>query len=75
MGNACDGGPLHIFIKNENDKFKSLKTIDFCGGHYPVITSGPEAFKLDIPSIAVDGTSKKIPAETWELKNGELVKR
>lgn len=75
MGNTCDGGPLHVFSKTEHEKFKHLKTIDFCGGHYPSITSGPETFKINIPSIAVDGTSKKIPAEIWELKNDELVKR
>lgn len=75
MGNACDGGPLHIYSKTEDGKFKPLKTIDFCGGHYPSITSGPETFKINIPSIAVDGTSKKIPAEIWELKNNELIKR
>lgn len=75
MGNACDGGPLHVFIKNENEKFKPLKTIDFCGGHYPSITSGPETFIIKIPSVAVDGPGKKIPEEIWELKNNELVKR
>lgn len=75
MGNACDGGPLHIYSKTEDEKFKPLKTIDFCGGHYPSIISGPETFKINTPSIAVDGTSKTIPAETWELKNDELVKK
>lgn len=75
MGNACDGGPLHVFAKTDDEKFKHLKTIDFCGGHYPSITSGPETFRIKIPSISVDGTEKKIPAETWELKNDVLVKR
>lgn len=75
IGNACDGGPLHIYSKTEDGKFKPLKTIDFCGGHYPSITSGPETFIIKIPSISIDGTNKKIPAETWELKNDELVKR
>jgi hypothetical protein len=75
MGNACDGGPLHIYSKTEDGKFKPLKTIDFCRGHYPLITSGPETFIIKIPSISIDGTDKKIPAETWELKNDELVKR
>lgn len=75
MGNACDGGPLHIYSKTEDGKFKALKTIDFCGGHYPSIISGPETFIIKIPSISIDGTDKKIPAETWELKNDELVKR
>lgn len=74
MGNACDGGPLHVFSKSEDEEFKHLKTIDFCGGHYPSITSGPETFIIKIPSISIDGTDKKIPAETWELKNDELVK-
>ena len=75
MGNACDGGPLHVFIKEGNEKFKSLKIIDFCGCHYPSITSGPENFKISIPLIPIDGTSKKIPAETWELKKEDLVKK
>ncbi|MHA1062828.1 hypothetical protein ACR9GP_02785 [Enterobacter ludwigii] len=75
MGNACDGGPLHVFSKSENEKFKHLKAIDFCGGHYPSITSGPETFIIKIPSFSIDGTDKKIPAETWELKNDVLVKR
>lgn len=75
MGNACDGGPLHVFSKNEDEKFIHLKTIDFCGGHYPSITSGPETFIIKIPSISIDGMDQKIPAETWELKNNELVKR
>lgn len=75
MGNACDGRPLHVFAKTDDEKFKHLKTIDFCGGHYRSITSGPATFRIKIPSISVDGTDKKIPAETWELKNDELVKR
>ncbi|TGB80947.1 hypothetical protein CRI66_00380 [Escherichia sp. E4694] len=75
MGNACDGGPLHVFSKTEDEKFKHLKIIDFCGGHYPSITSGPETVIIKIPSFSIDGTDKKIPAETWELKNDELVKK
>lgn len=55
------GGAQHVFSRTEDEKFKPLKTIDFCGGRYPSITSGPETFKLNIPSIAIDGTSKKIP--------------
>ncbi|WP_414149593.1 hypothetical protein ACMGG3_03795 [Enterobacter sp. BNK-18] len=75
MGNACDGGPLHVFSKTDDEKFKHLKTIDFCGGHYPSITSGPETFIIKVPSISIDGTDKKIPTEIWELNNDELVKR
>ncbi len=75
MGNSCDGGPLHVFSKTEDEKFKHLKTIDICGGRYPSITSDPETFIIKIPSVSIDGTDKKIPAETWELKNDELVKR
>ncbi|MCW2457611.1 UNVERIFIED_ORG: hypothetical protein M2414_005384 [Rahnella aquatilis] len=74
MGNACDGGPLHILSKTEDKEYKPLKVIDFCGGHYPLITSGPEKFTIYIPSIEIDGTTKNIPAETWELKGGALVK-
>lgn len=74
-GNACDGGPLHILSKTNDEQYKPLKVIDFCGGHYPVITSGPEKFTIYIPSIDIDGTTKTIPAETWELKEGELVKK
>lgn len=75
LGNACDGGPLHVFSKTEDETYKPLKIIDFCGGHYPSITSGPENFMINIPSISIDGTDKKIPAEIWELKNNDLVKR
>lgn len=66
--------PLHGFSKTEDKKFKPLKTIDICGGRYPSITSTPETFIIKIPSFSIDGTDKKIPAETWELKNVELVK-
>ncbi|EGC7113060.1 hypothetical protein H9T43_002237 [Salmonella enterica] len=64
-----------MFSKTEDEKLKHLKAIDFCGGHYPSITSGPETFIIKIPSISIEGTDKKLPAETWELKNDELVKR
>lgn len=75
MGNACDGGPLHILSKTEDKEYKPLKVIDFCGGHYPLITSGPGKFTIYIPSIEIDGTTKTIPEETWELKEGALVKK
>lgn len=44
-------------------------------GHYPSIISAAETFIIKIPLITIDGTNKKNPAKTWELKNDELVKR
>lgn len=75
QGNACDGGPLHVISKTDSDKFKLVKTIDFCGGHYPEITSGPEKFTINIPSIVIVGIDKTLPAERWVLKQDELVKQ
>lgn len=50
--------------------------VNTCDGeHYLSIISGPETFIIKIQTITIDGTNKKIPAETWELKNDELVKR
>lgn len=68
-------GDIICVWQNGDENFKHLKTIDFCVGYYPSITSGSETFKINIPSIIVDGASKKIPTEIWELKNNELVKR
>lgn len=75
QGNACDGGPLHVISKINSDKFKLLKTIDFCGEHYPEITSGPENFTISIPSVVIEGTDKTLPAEKWILKQDDLVKQ
>lgn len=75
MGNACDGGALHVFSKIDNESFKRLKIIDFCGGHLPSITSGPKNFRIYIPSIAIDGTNENIPAEIWILEGDALIKK
>ncbi|MGV3345341.1 hypothetical protein ACGVWS_06200 [Enterobacteriaceae bacterium LUAb1] len=74
MGNACDGGPLHIIRKKEDGDYKPLGTIDFCGGHYPEIMSGPQTFSVNIPSVHVDGTDKTIPSEKWILTGDHINK-
>ncbi len=74
MGNACDGGPLHIIRKKEDGNYKPLRTIDFCGGNYPEIISGPKTFTIKIPAINIDGTDKKIPSEKWVLKEEHINK-
>ncbi|MGR7525739.1 hypothetical protein [Klebsiella aerogenes] len=74
MGNACDGGPLHIIRKKEDGDYKPLGTIDFCGGHYPEVISGPKTFSINIPSIPVEGTDKTIPSEKWVL-SGDHIKK
>lgn len=63
MGNACDGVPLHVISKNEDGKYRLFKSIDFCDGHYPTVNSGPLNFTINIPSIAIEGTNKKILSE------------
>jgi len=73
-GNACDGGPIHIISQGDNGIYKLQKAIDFCGGHYPTITSGPEGLIIKIPSLNIEGTNKKIPPEKWIFKNDFLVK-
>ena len=37
MGNACNGGPIHVFGVQSSGKFKPFGTMDFCGGQDPVI--------------------------------------
>ena len=74
MGNACDGGPLHIINQDDNGKYKKLSTIDFCGGHYPAIISEPTKLTIKIPSIIGEGGRENIPSEKWILKDGELTK-
>ncbi|MBU9819250.1 hypothetical protein J1782_05050 [Rahnella sp. BCC 1045] len=74
MGNACDGGPIHVISQNDDGLLKSQKTIDFCGGHYPTVITEPKKLSIFIPSIKVEGTSKKIPGEKWVFENNVLTK-
>lgn len=74
MGNACNGGPIHVISQNEDGLIKSQKIIDFCGGHYPTVITEPKKLSIYIPSIKVEGTSKKIPGEKWVFENGVLTK-
>lgn len=74
MGNACDGGPLHVISKNNDNKYNILKSIDFCGGHYPAILSDAIKLMILIPSIDIEGTNEKIPSEKWIFKDDKLVK-
>lgn len=74
MGNACDGGPIHVISQSNDGKYEPHKAIDFCGGHFPTIVTEPAKLSILIPSIEVDGISEKIPSENWIFENNELTK-
>ncbi|WP_413534954.1 hypothetical protein [Rahnella inusitata] len=73
-GNACDGGPIHVFSQNNDGKYLLHEEIDFCGGHHPSITSSATKLSINIPSMDIDGTVLKIPAEQWVFENNVLTK-
>lgn len=74
MGNACNGGPLHLFGVNSNNQFTNLGTIDFCGGKDPIIKTTKNTITITFPTSSLnhgDGTSS---TEKWQYTEGKISK-
>lgn len=74
LGNACDGGPLHVIINDNEAGYKPIGKIDFCGGKYPTISSGPSSFTIRIPQVDSAKDNKMGDVDIWSYRDKHLLK-
>lgn len=74
MGNACNGGPLHLIGLKKNKTYNVSGALDFCGGKDPIIEHKGEIISITFPSGPPNRGSGHIPAERWIFQNGQLKK-
>lgn len=73
MGNACNGGPLHLIGLRKNQSYL-IKPIDFCGGEDPVVKASDSSVTITFPSGPPNRGKGRIPTEKWEFKNAKLIR-
>ncbi|MCB1745408.1 MAG: hypothetical protein KDK91_33890 [Gammaproteobacteria bacterium] len=66
MGNACNGGPLHVLAIDGKGGTRWASPIDFCGGADPRVNSDGQAVHIVLPA------SGELPAEHWVYADGML---
>lgn len=74
MGNACNGGPLHLIGLKKDKSYYVSGPLDFCGGKDPIIELQGEIISITFPSGPPNRGSGHIPAERWIFQNGQLKK-
>ena len=74
MGNACNGGPLHLIALKKSKTFLISGPIDFCGGSTPVIEREGEGISITFPGGAPNRGTGHVPVERWIFVNGQLKK-
>ena len=74
MGNACNGGPLHIIGLRENKSFHISGPLDFCGGKSPIIKQTGEIITITFPGGPPNRGEGIIPTENWTYRDGHLKK-
>ncbi len=72
MGNACNGGPLHVLGIDKSGAFKITDPIDFCGGRDPVIEKRGTKVRITFPAGPPNRGSGYIPSVVWEYSEGVL---
>lgn len=73
MGNACNGGPLHLIGINGADPV-TMREIPFCGGADPVVARLESKVVITLPGGQANHGDNIIPAEVWTFENGNLSK-
>ncbi len=74
MGNACNGGPLHLIAFNKKTKPFIFKPIDFCGGKDPILKGDAKSVTITFPGGPPNRGEGYIPTETWYF-NGKISKQ
>ncbi len=74
MGNACNGGALHILGIQKDGSFSIADPIDFCGGRNPVVEKKETRVRITFPGGPPNRGSGYIPTVVWEYSNGVLKK-
>ncbi|MCB0329292.1 MAG: hypothetical protein KDD70_06505 [Bdellovibrionales bacterium] len=73
LGNACNGGPIHLIPEIENKRIGAPKSIDFCGGQDPIFAQAKEGLVILIPGGPPNRGEGTIPSEVWLYDGVELV--
>ena len=73
MGNACNGGSLHLIGIRKDKSQLIIKPIDFCGGADPAITNTQNSINITFPGGPPNIGEGTIPTESWVF-NGKLTK-
>ncbi|HBG06223.1 MAG: hypothetical protein A2075_00745 [Geobacteraceae bacterium GWC2_58_44] len=74
MGNACNGGPLHLIGLRKDKSYQVSGPLDFCGGKDPIIKHTGEMISIIFPGGPPNRGTGDIPTEKWIFGNGKLKK-
>lgn len=74
MGNACNGGPLHIIGLKKDQSYQVAGPLDFCGGKAPIIKQQEETISITFHGSPPNRGAGHIPTEKWIYCNGRLKK-
>ncbi len=75
MGNACNGGPLHVVGLEKPNRISTPEKVDFCGGADPVVRRAGSQVMITLPGGPSNRGAGRVPTEVWTFDNGELFKR
>ena len=73
MGNACNGGTLHIMALGRDKRYR-LEEIEFCGGKDPVLQKQGDTILITLPGGPLNHGPGIRPTERWAYRNGRLLK-
>ncbi len=74
MGNACNGGPLHVIGIGADGKTATPPSIDFCGGKAPVFSEKKDVLLITLPGGSRNHGEGKTVDEAWRWSQGKLIK-
>jgi hypothetical protein len=75
MGNACNGGPLHVLGLGKSHHLALPPPIDFCGGADPVIRRSGSKVVIELPGGPPNRGTGHLPGETWIFEKGSLLRQ
>ncbi|MCW5603858.1 MAG: hypothetical protein KIT18_04860 [Burkholderiales bacterium] len=72
MGNACNGGPLHLIGLRKDRSYSVSAPLDFCGGKDPVLRRDGKDVFITFPGGPPNRGTGRIPAERWVYRDGQV---
>jgi hypothetical protein len=72
MGNACNGGALHLIGLRKDATYSVSPPLDFCGGKDPVLRRERKNVFITFPGGAPNRGTGRIPTERWVYQDGQI---
>ena len=72
MGNACNGGPLHLMALRRDGTVQVAAPLDFCGGAAPQLQRQGTAVLITFPGGPRNRGSGRTATARWRFQDGVL---